>query len=130
VSPEIRHLLSLSIGIATVICLLGQCRKPKGWLGRFVPWSMSSNHSKRHFTILDVGRGAGRTVQKGVARATEGRVCGVDYSAASVKASARTNAEGIRSGRVEIRQASVSHLPFPDATVPGWFERWRWAWGP
>jgi SAM-dependent methyltransferase len=128
VSPEIRHLLSLSIGIATVIYLLGQCRKPKGWLGRFVLWSMNSNHSnvtdwglthaaiERHFTILDVGCGGGRTVQKLATRAREGRVCGIDYSPASVATSSRTNAEWIQSGRVEIRQASVSRLPFPDGT--------------
>src|SRR5262245_23038651 len=48
--------------------------------------------------------------------AIEGKVCGVDYSAASVAASRRTNRHGISNGRVEIHQASVSQLPFVDST--------------
>ena len=48
--------------------------------------------------------------------ATEGRLFGIDYSMGSVDASRATNAKLIRTGRVEIRQAAVSQLPFPDAT--------------
>jgi len=33
-----------------------------------------------------------------------------------VEASRHANAHGIRTGRIEIRQASVSRLPFPDGT--------------
>jgi len=65
-------------------------------------------------TILDVGCGGGRTVSKLAAIASEGKVYGVDYSEESVVASKRTNARGIDAGRVEIRQGSVSQLPFPD----------------
>ena len=87
---------------------------------------MNSNHSKltdwglehisienRH-TILDVGCGGGRTVSKLAASATQGKVYGVDYSDQSVAATKRTNVGGIDLGRVEIRQGSVSQLPFPD----------------
>jgi ubiquinone/menaquinone biosynthesis C-methylase UbiE len=48
------------------------------------------------------------------AMAKEGKIFGVDYSAASVAASRRANRERITAGRVEILTASVSHLPFPD----------------
>jgi ubiquinone/menaquinone biosynthesis C-methylase UbiE len=65
-------------------------------------------------TILDVGCGGGRTVSKLAAIAVEGKVYGVDYSEESVAASKRTNARGVDAGRVEIRQGSVSQLPFPD----------------
>ena len=44
----------------------------------------------------------------------QGKVYGVDFSEASVAASKRTNARDIEMGRVEIRHASVSELPFPD----------------
>jgi ubiquinone/menaquinone biosynthesis C-methylase UbiE len=63
-------------------------------------------------TILDVGCGGGRTISKLAATATQGKVYGVDYSEESVAASKRMNASAIKRGRVEIRQASVSQLPF------------------
>ena len=46
--------------------------------------------------------------------ATEGRLCGVDYAEGSVAASRAKNAELVKAGRVEVRQASVSQLPFRD----------------
>jgi ubiquinone/menaquinone biosynthesis C-methylase UbiE len=90
---------------------------------------MNSSHSKltdwglghvsvgKGDTILDVGCGGGRTVSKLAAIAiegTEGKVYGIDYSEESVAASKGTNAGGIDTGRVEIRQGSVSQLPFSD----------------
>jgi ubiquinone/menaquinone biosynthesis C-methylase UbiE len=65
-------------------------------------------------TILDVGCGGGRTVSKLAAIASEGKVCGVDHSEESVAASKRENAREIEAGRVEIRQGSVSQLPYAD----------------
>jgi len=103
-----------------------QCQKPRGWLGRLILWNMNSRHSKvtdwglekicidKHYTILDVGCGGGRTVSKLAAIATEGKVYGIDYSQESVAASKRTNARWINMGRVEIRHGSVSQLPFSD----------------
>ena len=105
---------------------VSQCQKPRGWMGRFVLWRMNAHHSKvtdwglshiviqKHYTILDVGCGGGRTVSKLAAVATRGKVYGIDYSSASVAASARLNRQWITDGRVEIQETSVSHLPFPD----------------
>ena len=107
---------------------VNQCSKPTGWLGRCTLWRMNSSHSKltdwgleqisiaNHDTILDVGCGGGRTVNKLAAIAKQGKVYGVDYSEESIAFSKRTNAHWIEAGRVEIRQASVSQLPFPDNT--------------
>jgi ubiquinone/menaquinone biosynthesis C-methylase UbiE len=106
--------------------LLEQCRKPSGWLGRFILWRMNSRHSKstdwglaqvsigKDDTILDVGCGGGRTLSKLAAIATEGKVYGIDYSEQSVAAANRTNARWIDIARVEVRKASVSELPFSD----------------
>jgi SAM-dependent methyltransferase len=108
--------------------MMNQCRKPSGWLGRFVLWQMNQRHSGvtdwglshiavgTHDTILDAGCGGGRTVNKLAARAPDGRVTGVDFSKASIAAATKYNADLIAAGRVEIVQASVSELPFPDAT--------------
>lgn len=105
---------------------VSQCQKPTGWMGRFTLWRMNTSHSKltdwglvrisveKNYTILDVGCGGGRTVNKLAAIATEGKVYGVDYSEESIAATRRTNAGWIEAGRVETRQASVSQLPFPD----------------
>jgi ubiquinone/menaquinone biosynthesis C-methylase UbiE len=68
----------------------------------------------KHDTILDVGCGGGRTVNKLAALAVQGMVYGVDYSAESVAASKRTNAREIDAGHVEIQQGTVSQLPFLD----------------
>lgn len=48
------------------------------------------------------------------AMASEGTIYGVDYSEASVTVSRRRNLRLTKAGRVEIRQASVSQLPFHD----------------
>ena len=106
--------------------LLKQCSKPNGWLGRLNLWSMNRRHSKvtewglkhisiqSHDTILDVGCGGGMTIAGLAAIATEGKTYGVDYSEESVAAARRENQQSIEAGRVEVRQAPVSHLPFPD----------------
>jgi ubiquinone/menaquinone biosynthesis C-methylase UbiE len=105
---------------------LNQVRKPTKWIGRFFLWMMNMSHSsltdwglkhvtiEKRFTILDVGCGGGRTIEKLAALAPEGTIYGVDYATGSVAASRAKNAWLIKAGRVEIKQASVSQLPFPD----------------
>jgi SAM-dependent methyltransferase len=108
------------------IYALQQVRKPDKWFGRFFLWIMNLSHSsltdwglrrvqiEGNFTILDVGCGGGRTIQKLAALATKGKVYGVDYADGSVAGSRAKNAQLIQAGRVEIKQGSVSQLPFPD----------------
>lgn len=108
-----------------LIYALNQVRKPSKWFGRIFVWMMNVTHSgltdwglkhvaiEKQFTILDVGCGGGRTIQKLAALAPGGMVYGVDYADGSVAASSAKNAELIKAGRVEIKQASVSALPFP-----------------
>ena len=103
---------------------VNQCQKPAGWFGRFTLWNMNSRHSKvtdwglshisiqPHDVVLDVGCGGGRTVSKLAAMATQGKVYGVDHSPESVAMAGKINREWIAAGRVEIREGSVSQLPF------------------
>jgi ubiquinone/menaquinone biosynthesis C-methylase UbiE len=86
---------------------------------KLTDWGLEHISIENHHTMLDVGCGGGRTVSKLAAIATQGKVYGVDYSDESVAATNRTNARWIDLGRVEIRQGSVSQLPFPD----GMFDR-------
>src|SRR5260370_16920351 len=106
--------------------LLNQCGKPTGRLGRLMVWTFNVHHSKltdwglkhvaieKDYTIRDVGCGGGRTVQKLNGIATEGKVYGIDDVEERVSRSSRTNKQLIAMGRVEIRQGSVSSLPFSD----------------
>jgi ubiquinone/menaquinone biosynthesis C-methylase UbiE len=105
-----------------------QCRKPSDRAGRSVLQRMNASHAAvtqwglthvaigDHFTILDVGCGGGRTVDRLAAIATHGTVYGVDFSEASVAMARETNLPAIADGRVIIEQAPVSALPFPDST--------------
>ena len=105
---------------------MNQCQKPTGWLGRFVARNMNSRHSKvtdwglSHISIqaghiiLDVGCGGGRTVSKLAAIASQGKVCGVDHSKDCIAVAAKTNREWIETGYVDLREASVLQVPFPD----------------
>ena len=77
-------------------------------------WGLKHVLIEKRFTILDVGCGGGRTIQKLAAIAIEGMLYGIDYAKGSVAASRGKNAQLIKAGRVEIQRASVSQLPFPD----------------
>ena len=111
---------------AACFYILNQVRKPTKWAGRFFLWIMNASHShltdwglrhvtiEEHFTILDVGCGGGRTIEKLAALAKKGNICGIDYSSGSEAASRAKNEQLIQAGRVAIKQASVSQLPFPD----------------
>jgi SAM-dependent methyltransferase len=124
----IRHLVFAIAAVIALPYVFNQVRKPTRWVGRFFLWTMNMSHSgltdwglkhvviEKGFAILDVGCGGGRTIQKMAAMATDGRLFGVDYSVGSVDASRAQVAPLIQAGRVEIRQASVSELPFPDGT--------------
>ncbi|HEV2670534.1 MAG TPA: methyltransferase domain-containing protein [Gemmatimonadales bacterium] len=104
---------------------LNQFRRPSGWFGKFnlllmnrrhsrlTDWGLSHVSVKRDATILDVGCGGGRTVAK-LAAATNGKVYGVDFSAASVAMSRSFNRSLVAVGRVVIEAAPVSRLPFPE----------------
>ena len=83
---------------------------------KLTDWGLEHISIANHDTLLDVGCGGGRTVNKLAAIAKQGKVYGVDYSEESIAFTTRTNAQWIEAGRVEIRRASVSQLPFPDNT--------------
>ncbi|HKW98184.1 MAG TPA: class I SAM-dependent methyltransferase [Bryobacteraceae bacterium] len=80
-------------------------------------WGLEHVKIGQNDTVLDVGCGGGRTVQRLAAMAGHGKVHGVDYATASVEASRKLNAAAIASGQVDIQQAPVSSLPFPDGAM-------------
>jgi ubiquinone/menaquinone biosynthesis C-methylase UbiE len=82
---------------------------------KLTDWGLSHVAIEKHDMILDVGCGGGRTVSKLAAIIDHGKVYGLDYSKASVAVATRTNRKWIDMGRVEIREGSVSELPFADS---------------
>lgn len=123
--PLVRQVLSIAIGAGAMTIVLSQCRKPAWWLGRLIVrnmnvrherltnWGLSHVHLEKTFTMLDVGCGGGRTINTLATAATDGKVYGIDYSPASVATARQTNAPWIEKNCVDIRQGSVSALPFP-----------------
>lgn len=114
--------------ISSPPALIHQFRQPQGWLGRWFLRNMNKRHSPltdwglEHVaipsagTILDIGCGGGRTIQKLATAAPQGHICGIDHSQASVAASSKLNTAAVTRGQVEVRHGSVSKLPWPNAT--------------
>jgi SAM-dependent methyltransferase len=108
--------------------VLGQCPRPFGLLGEYITFRMNRSHYalttwglsrttiEPSQTVLDIGCGGGRTVQRLAEMARGGKVFGVDISEKCVAVSSRVNRAAIREGRVGIRRGSVASLPFPDDT--------------
>jgi len=78
-------------------------------------WGLSHLSIGKQDTILDVGCGGGGTVHELAKIATTGKVYGIDFSDESVRVSRVTNKQFVQMGHVEIRQSSVSCLPFSDS---------------
>ena len=83
---------------------------------KLTDWGLSHVSIKSNDKILDVGCGGGRTIHKLAAIASAGKVYGVDYAEQSVAVARRANTRWIDTGRVEIKQGSVSQLPFANDT--------------
>ena len=119
-------ILRYAVTLAAMFYLINQVKKPSRWTGRLFLGLMNISHSsltdwglqhvqiKPDFTILDVGCGGGRTIQKLAAIATQGKVYGIDYANGSVAASRAKNLSEIQAGRVAIQKVSVSQLPFSE----------------
>jgi ubiquinone/menaquinone biosynthesis C-methylase UbiE len=84
--------------------------------GTLTDWGLQQVMVATNAVILDIGCGGGRTVRRLAELAPEGKVVGLDYSAACVAVSLDTNAPDIETGRVQIQQGSVAVLPFSGET--------------
>jgi ubiquinone/menaquinone biosynthesis C-methylase UbiE len=103
-----------------------QVRKPNGLLGRLMARGMNINHRKLtdwglEFinkndikNILDIGCGGGRTIKKISILSPKSNVYGIDYSKESINISASVNKKNIKNGRVILKEANVSSMPFED----------------
>ncbi len=108
--------------------ILLNLRKPEGLGGTILLWLMNFEHSSmakwglQHLAIrpndniLDIGCGGGANIARMLDMAPEGKVCGLDYSALSVEKSIKYNRKAAAAKRTEIKQGSVSQIPYSDNT--------------
>lgn len=104
--------------------LTKNARKPKGFWGKMMINKMNYGHTpltkwgfekvkiNKDDAILDVGCGGGNAVAILSDIAVNGIVHGIDYSPLSVKSSIKLNRKKVKSGKVIIKQGSVSSLPY------------------
>jgi SAM-dependent methyltransferase len=109
--------------------VVDQFHQPTGVGGRLAGWFMANRSSNRRRNawvvslldvartdhVLEIGFGPGIAIHEAAARATEGRVCGIDHSEVMLGQARRRNAGAIRAGRVDLRLATAEHLPSFDA---------------
>ena len=120
-APRIREL-----GRYRKTTLTRQFGHPRGPLGWIVGHLMALEHGKLYRVaieqldvqpddrVLEIGFGPGTSIRMLAQRATEGSVAGVEISELMIKQATRRNRRAIASGRVELKRASVSELPFED----------------
>jgi ubiquinone/menaquinone biosynthesis C-methylase UbiE len=78
-------------------------------------WTVSLLDVQPKDSILEIGFGAGATIQQIAVLATEGHVAGVDFSHTMVSAARKRNASAVKAGRVELKYGDAATLPFVDS---------------
>ncbi|MGH7863674.1 MAG: class I SAM-dependent methyltransferase [Candidatus Binataceae bacterium] len=104
-----------------------QFRKPTGFMGKVAALLMSITNAPANRLaidalklnpadrVLEIGFGHGRTLEKIAAIAKDGFAAGVDPSETMVGQVARRNAAAIRAGKMELKLAAASEIPYADA---------------
>jgi SAM-dependent methyltransferase len=120
-----RNWASHTVGRALIARLQRQFGRPRGLAGALAGWVMAHRSSNRRRNawvvslldvrsrdrLLEVGFGPGLAIQHLSQLAREGVVCGIDHSQVMLRQARRRNAAAVRSGGVDLRLASVEHLP-------------------
>ena len=109
--------------------IFSNTRKPEGFWGRLMvvgmnggshaamaSWGLDHANVPADGEILDIGCGGGANLARLMDRSLRAKVTGIDYSTVSVEKSRKVNADAIIKGRCKVLEASVSSLPFTDAT--------------
>jgi len=106
--------------------LIDQAKHPKGFIGtlmlkimnsahsQMIKWGISKINIANNSVILDVGCGGGKTIKLLSQLAKNGKIYGIDYSEDSVKTTEKENKKAVSSGKVIVKQANVSYIPFSD----------------
>lgn len=107
------------------LAIVAQFRQPRGWVGRLVGWIMAtrpSNRARNLWTVdlldiheddrvLELGCGPGLALEACAARATSGRVVGLDHSETMIAQATKRLAPAIAEGRAELRVGGLEAIP-------------------
>jgi ubiquinone/menaquinone biosynthesis C-methylase UbiE len=113
----------MNVGCNILLRMFGRPRGLLGRLGgmvmartnrRYAAWVVHLLDVQPGDRVLDIGFGPGVAVQ--LLSATARQVAGIDPSTEMLKQALRRNAEGIRAGRVALRQGTADRLPFTDGS--------------
>ena len=109
--------------------LAKQARMPYGWFGRLVAPRVFNKENKameafayelvkpeKADTLLEIGFGNGRLISEIMSLIDEGKVYGVELSEAMLDRARAKNKQWLEHGKLELKQGSVTELPYPDAT--------------
>ncbi len=106
--------------------LVGQFGHPRGVSGRLAGWIMAHRPSNRRrnawavdllnvqpgWRVLEIGFGPGLSLHQLASRVgPKGLVAGIDVSATMLRQARHRNRAAVASGRMDLRQASVTDLP-------------------
>ncbi len=104
--------------------LASQARQPRGIIGKIVgrgmarqnkesnDWTISLLNIQAEDHVLEVGFGPGVAIKSVSQMTTKGFVAGIDFSKAMVQQASKLNQSEIKSGRVELKIADVSSIPY------------------
>lgn len=76
-------------------------------------WGLSHVTIEPTFTILDIGFGGGKTINRLADRVPQGKVYGIDYSPDMVECAKKVNKKYVENNKVELREAPVDSTGFP-----------------
>ncbi|HEY9760046.1 MAG TPA: class I SAM-dependent methyltransferase [Oculatellaceae cyanobacterium] len=79
-------------------------------------WGLSHVTIKPDYTVLDVGCGGGKTINRLAEMAPMGKVYGIDYSPDMVTYAKKINKKLIEKNKVEIKETSVDNTGLPNNT--------------
>lgn len=108
--------------------LMDQFQRPTGPQGRIIAAKMNRSHFELttwgltqvtiepNYTILDVGCGGGKTINRLAEMVPQGKVYGIDYSPDMVNFAKKVNKKFVDQNKVEIHEASVDKTGFPSGT--------------
>jgi ubiquinone/menaquinone biosynthesis C-methylase UbiE len=101
---------------------------PRGIWGAIIGYSMAWTSGTRNTwvlsllnlssddRVLEIGCGPGTAIRYVARLAIRGFVAGIDPSEVMLRQASRRNRDCIRSGRVELKLASMSAIPYPDCS--------------
>jgi SAM-dependent methyltransferase len=101
---------------------------PRGLWGAIIGYSMAWTHGRRNAwvlslldvqpddRVLEIGFGPGTAIRDIAALEARGFVAGVDPSEVMLRQASRRNRDSIRHGRVELKLARMSDLPYADGS--------------